>query len=82
MKRSTMQKRRYAAAVTALFLAFLLLAGCVAGIVLLVKHRRFFRLADGQDLLRPGDRFLLPFLRPGWILFFFGTLALMILALF
>ncbi len=28
MKRSTMQKRRYAAAVTALFLAFLLLAGC------------------------------------------------------
>ncbi len=58
----------------------LLLAGSVAGVVLLIKHRRRLRVADGQDLLGPGSRFLLPFLNPGWVLYFFAALAVILLS--
>ncbi len=57
----------------------LLLAGSVAGVVLLIKHRRRLRVADGRDLLTPADRFLLPFLNPGWVLYFFAALGVILL---
>ncbi|MBR4702830.1 MAG: CPBP family intramembrane metalloprotease [Oscillospiraceae bacterium] len=59
-----------------------LLAGSVAGIVLLLTRRRSLRVADGQDLLGPGSRFVLPFLNPGWILYLFAALAVMLLRYF
>ncbi len=55
----------------------LLLTGCLAGIVLMIKHRRRLTVSGEKGLLRPSDRVLLPFVNPGWVLFFFASLALM-----
>ncbi len=57
-----------------------LLAGSVAGIVLLIRRRRSLRVADGGDLLRPGDRFTLVFCRPGWLLYCLAALAVTLIS--
>ena len=59
-----------------------LLAGSVAGIVLLVRHRRSLRVADGRDLLGPGSRFSLVFCRPGWLLYCLAVLAVIVAGYF
>ena len=57
-----------------------LLAGSVAGIVLLIRRRRSLRVADGGDLLRSGDRFALVFCRPGWLLYCLAVLVMIVLS--
>lgn len=44
-------------------------AAAIAGIVMLVKHRRMLHVGDGEDRLGPGSRFSLVFARPGWVLY-------------
>ncbi len=44
-------------------------AAAVAGIVMLIRHRRMLRVGDGEDRLSAGSRFSLVFARPGWILY-------------
>ncbi len=58
--------------------ALVLIAGSIAGIVLLIRHRRSFRVADGGDLLGPGGRFGLVFCRPGWLLYCLAVLAMIL----
>lgn len=60
--------------------ALLVVAAAVTGIVLLIRHRRSLRVADGQDLLGPADRFGLAFLNPGFILYVFAALAVMVMS--
>ncbi len=60
--------------------AMVLLAGSVAGIVLLVRRRRSLRVADGGDLLRPEDRFTLVFCRPGCLLYCLAALAMIVIS--
>lgn len=57
-----------------------MVAAAVAGVVFLIRERGLFRVGDAGDRLGPGDRFCLPFLRPGFILYFFAALAVMFLA--
>ncbi len=60
--------------------ALAVLAGSVAGIVLLIRHRRSLRVADGADLLRSDSRFSLVFCSPGWLLYCLAVLAVMVLS--
>ncbi len=60
--------------------AMTLLAGSVAGIVLLIRRRRSLRVADGGELLRPGDRFQLVFCRLGWLLYCLAALAMTLIS--
>jgi len=57
----------------------LLVAGSVAGIVLLIRHRRSLRVSAEGDLLSRSGRFSLVFCRPGWILYCLAALAMMII---
>ncbi len=57
--------------------ALLLLAACVAGIVMFFRRRRSLRVADGADLLSPGSRFALVFCRPAWLLYCLAVLTVM-----
>ena len=58
--------------------ALVLIAGSIAGVVLLVRHRRSLRVADGRDLLGPGSRFGLVFCRPGWLLYCLAVLVMLV----
>ena len=60
--------------------ALLVVAAAVSGVVLLIRHRRSLRVADGRDLLGPADRFGYAFLNPGFILYFFAALAVMVMS--
>ncbi len=55
-----------------------LMAGCIAGIVLLIRHRRSLRVADEGDQLRPGSRFAMVFCRPGWLLYCLAVLGMIL----
>ena len=58
--------------------ALMLIAGSIAGIVLLIRYRRSLRVADGGDRLGPGSRFTLVFCRPGWLLYCLAALAVVV----
>jgi len=58
----------------------LLIAGSVAGIVLLIRHRRSLRVKTPGDMLSRGDRFSVVFCQPGWILYCLAALAMTIIA--
>ena len=58
--------------------AMVLIAGSIAGIVLLIRHRRSLRVADGEDRLAAGSRFTLVFCRPGWLLYCLAALAMIV----
>ena len=60
--------------------AMVLIAGSIAGIVLLIRHRRSLRVADGGDMLQPGGRFTVVFCRPGWILYCLAVLTMMVIS--
>ncbi len=62
--------------------ALVLISGSIAGIVLLIRHRRSLRVGDGGDALRPGERFSLVFCRPGWLLYCLAVLAVMAIGYF
>ena len=62
------------------FYALLVISAAVAGVVLLIRHRRSLRVADGTEFLSPPDRFGYAFLNPGFILYFFAALAVMVLS--
>ena len=50
----------------------------IAGIVLLIRHRRSLRVADGGDRLTSGSRFSLVFCRPGWLLYCLAVLGMIL----
>ena len=60
--------------------ALVLIAGSIAGIVLLIRHRRSLRVADGGDRLASGSRFSLVFCRPGWLLYCLAALAVVVIS--
>ena len=60
--------------------ALVLIAGSIAGIVLLIRHRRSLRVADGGDQLTSGSRFSLVFCRPGWLLYCLAALAVVVIS--
>ena len=60
--------------------AMVLIAGSIAGIVLLFRHKRSLRVADGRDLLGPGSRFSLVFCRPAWLLYCLAVLAMIVIS--
>ncbi len=60
--------------------ALTLIAGSIAGIVLLIRNRRSLRVGDEGDLLRKGDRFSLVFCRPGWLLYCLAALAMTVIS--
>ncbi len=60
--------------------ALVLIAGSIAGIVLLIRHRRSLRVADGSDSLQPGSRFSLVFCRPGWLLYCLAALVMIVVS--
>ena len=60
--------------------ALVLIAGSIAGVVLLVRHRRSLRVADEGDRLGSGSRFTLVFCRPGWLLYCLAALAVIVIS--
>jgi CAAX amino terminal protease family. len=60
--------------------ALVLIAGSIAGIVLLIRHRRSLRVADEGDRLGSSSRFTLVFCRPGWLLYCLAALAVIVIS--
>ena len=60
--------------------ALVLIAGSIAGIVLLIRRRRSLRVADGGDQLTSGGRFTLVFCRPGWLLYCLAALVMVVIS--
>ena len=58
----------------------MLIAGSIAGIVLLIRHRRSLRVADEGDRLGSSSRFTLVFCRPGWLLYCLAALAVIVIS--